>query len=385
MTTVVDRLRGSVAAAGPSLRVARPSSRGDVLFVVVLALLVAVHATIFFAVLVLAPVVPAERQSLALLHLPVEVARALVLPFHAVLLVSLFVLGRRAAGRWAGIGALLAVLALNLRADPAAVVYGPSVATGGWVAASLLAAAIAILPRRRLVAAALVGAAAVFHGVAVVALPAFLVALLLFPAPSGPRAADRWRHMAAFAGVWAIPFVAGQLVWLLDLGGPAYLQRVAAYTAEFGPHPLVPVLEQQVIVFGAWHFTTLLTIALAAFLFLAAGTGVVRYFVVPRPEESGARPLVVARRLPMELWAAGLSAVGFAVWWSFSGSRVVIDPNLPAMAGIVPLLTAMAYRGAKWLLTVDRFWALCGVLYLTGLVAARSLQLLMTLVQAFTA
>jgi hypothetical protein len=43
----------------------------------------------------------------------------------------------------------------------------------------------------------------------------------------------------------------------------------------------------------------------------------------------------------------------------------------------------MAYRGAKWLLTVNRFWALCGLLYLIGLVLARSTQLLMTLVQAF--
>ncbi|MDQ1513420.1 MAG: hypothetical protein QOC59_1262 [Microbacteriaceae bacterium] len=383
--TTVERLREGVVAAGPALRAARPASRIDVLFAVVLTVLLAVHATIFFAVLVVAPVTAAERQSLDLLHLPVEVARALVLPFHGLLLACLYVLGRRAAGRWAGIGALLAVLALNLRADPAAIVYGPSVATGGWVSASLLAAAIVVLPRKRLLAAALLGAAAVFHGLTLVALPAFLAALLLFPAPSGPRAADRWKHLAAFAGVWAAPFAAGQLIWLLALGAPAYAERLAVYVAEFRPHRLVPVLDQQVIVFAAWHFATATTIALAAFLFLSAGTGVVRYFAVPRPEESGPRPLVLARRLPVELWAAGLTAVGFATWWALSGARVVIDPNLPALVAIVPLITAMAYRGAKWLLTVNRFWALCGVLYLTGLVLARSAQLLMTLVQAFQA
>jgi hypothetical protein len=43
----------------------------------------------------------------------------------------------------------------------------------------------------------------------------------------------------------------------------------------------------------------------------------------------------------------------------------------------------MAYRGAKWLLTVNRFWALCAVLYLTGLILARTTQLLFTLVSAF--
>jgi hypothetical protein len=92
---------------------------------------------------------------------------------------------------------------------------------------------------------------------------------------------------------------------------------------------------------------------------------------------------MVARRLPLEIWAAGLSLIAFSVWWSFSGQVAVIDPNLPVMVAVVPVITAMAYRGAKWLLTVNRFWALCGVLYLIGLVVARSTQLLLTLVQAF--
>ncbi|MGN6743578.1 MAG: hypothetical protein ACTHJL_09820 [Amnibacterium sp.] len=379
----VTRLRDSVAAASPALRAARPQSRMDVLFVVVLALLVAVHLTIFFAVLVLAPVTPAEQQSLDLLHLPVEVARVLILPFHAVLLVSLCVLGRRAAGRWAGVGAVLAVLALNLRADPGAMVYGPSVATGGWIAASLLAAAIALLPLRRIPAAVLLGAAGVFHALTVLALPAFLVALALFPSPSGPRAWDRIRDLARFTGAWAVPFVLGQLLWFASLGTVGHAARVDVFLAEFRPHALVPWFQQQVLVFDAWHFTPLATIELAAFLFLAAGTGVVRYFVVPRPEERGPRGLVLARRLPVELWAAALSLVGFSIWWTFSGLTAVIDPNLPAMVAIVPIITAMAYRGAKWLCTVNRFWALCGVTYLIGLVLARSAQLLMTLVQAF--
>ncbi|MDH2443086.1 hypothetical protein QDR37_03905 [Amnibacterium sp. CER49] len=382
MTSVV-RLRDTVVA--PSLRVARTRTRADVLFAVVLAVLLAVHVTIFFAVLAIAPVTAAEQRSLDLLHLPVEVARALILPFHALLIVSLFVLGRRAAGRWAGLGAVLAILALNLRADPTAIVYGPSIATGGWVAASLLAASFVVLPRRRLLAACLLGAAAVFHFLTALALPGFLVALLLFPAPDGPRPLDRVKDLLSFAGAWLAAFAAGQLVWLADLGLPAYSARVAEFLPEFTPHPMVPLLEQPSIVFAAWHFATLTTVALAAFLFLAAGTGVVRYFVVPRPEEVGPKALVVARRLPIELWAAACSTVLFAAWWTFSGLRVVIDPNLPALVAVVPLITAMAYRGAKWLLTVNRFWALCGALYLIGLILARSIQLLMTLIQAFSA
>ncbi len=381
----MTRPRDDVAAASPSLGAARPRTGMDVLFVVVLALLVAVHLTIFFAVLAVAPVTPAEQASLDLIHLPVEVARALILPFHAVLLASLYVIGRRAAGRWAGIGALIAVLALNLRADPSAIVYGPSVATGGWIAASLLAAAIALLPQRRILPAVLLGVAAVVHALMLLALPAFVLALALFPSPSGPRVRDRARDLGRFVGAWAVPFVLGQLLWFADLGASGYAGRAAEFLREFEPHAVVPWFQQQVIVFSAWHFTPLATIELAAFLFLAAGTGVVRYFVVPRPEETGPRLLVIARRLPVELWAAALSLVAFSVWWSLSGDVAVIDPNLPVMVAVVPIITAMAYRGAKWLITVNRFWALCGVLYLIGLVLARSVQLLITLVQAFQA
>ena len=43
----------------------------------------------------------------------------------------------------------------------------------------------------------------------------------------------------------------------------------------------------------------------------------------------------------------------------------------------------MAYRGDKWLLTVNRFWALVAIIYLTGLILARTIQLLLTLVHAF--
>jgi hypothetical protein len=233
------------------------------------------------------------------------------------------------------------------------------------------------------VPALLLGAAAVAHALMVLALPAFLVALVLFPSPSGPLARDRLRDLARFLGAWAAPFLLGQLLWFAVLGANGYAGRAEELLREFQPHALVPWFQQQVLVFDAWHFTPLATIELAAFLFLAAGTGVARYVATPRPEEAGPRALVLARRIPVELWAAGLSLVGFSVWWAFSGDVAVVDPNLPVMVAVVPVITAMAYRGAKWLITVNRFWALCGVLYLIGLVVARSAQLLMTLVQAF--
>ena len=353
----------------------------DVLFVVAIALLLAVHLTIFIAVAVLAPVTPAEAGSLALVQLPVEVARALVLPFHALLLGSLFVIGRRAAGRWAGFGALLAVLALDLRADPANPVYGPPTAEGGWIAAALLAAGFALLPRRRLLAGALAGFASGFFAVAALALPAFLLAVLFTPAAELDRA--RGRTIAAFAAAWAVPAALMQAVWLATLGPAGWLDRASELAAPFRPHAVLPWLEQERLVFAAWHFDPLVTVSLASFLFLAAGTGIARYFLVPREDERGAGAMRVLQRFPAGLWAAFLTIVLCSAWWGLSGSTDVVLPNLPVLAAATPLITAMAYRGAKWLLTVNRFWALCAVLYLVGLILARTTQLLITLVQAF--
>ena len=372
-----ERVRTTLAA--PVRR-----SPADTLFVAVTALLLAVHLTIFVATLVVAPVTPVEQRSLQLLQLPVEVARAMVLPFHALLLGCLFVLGRRAAGRWAGFGSMLAVLALDLRADPTDIIYGPAVATGGWVAASLLAAAFVLLPSRRLAAAALIGAASGFAGLAALALPAFLIALALRPPQPGVRRRNL-RESAAFAGVWAAAAAAMQLIWLARLGTGGWLARLGEYLAEFRPHALVPFLEQQRIVFNAWHFPAAFTFSIALFLFATAIIGVIRYFMVPRPEESGPAVLRVLQRFPVEFWAAGLTMLLFGVWWQLSGWTVVVDPELPVLGSVAPLITAMAYRGSKWLLTLGRFWRFAATVYLIGLITARSTQLVITLIHSFHA
>jgi hypothetical protein len=376
--SVLTRMR--VAPRSSPLR--RPASRLDLLFVTAVTLLLAVHLTIFIAVLVLAPVTAAEARNLELVPLPVEVARALVLPFHALLLGSLFVLGRRAAGRWAGFGSMLAVLALDLRADPAQPVFGPPTAEGAWIAAALLAAAFALLPRHRLLAAALVGFASGFFAVAACALPAFLVGLALTPPVPGARFA-RGRAIGSFLGVWAAAAALMQLVWLASLGPSGWLDRAADFAGEFAPHPLVPWLEQDRLLFAAWHFPAPLTVFFFFFLFVAAIIGLSRYFGVPRPVEQGPAVLRVLQRLPAEYWAAGLTLAFCSAWWGFSGDRTIVLSTLPVLAACAPLITAMAYRGSKWLLTVSPFWAFAGIFYLTCLISVRTLQLLITLVQAF--
>lgn len=388
--SITDRIRGS-AAATSTARLAT-SARGrtwtaeDVVFSIALALVLAAHAVFFFAVLAIAPVTPAEQLSLDLLRLPVDVARLATLPFDVLLLGSLYVLGARIAGRWGGVAAIFAVLSLDLRADaPLGVVYGPSVATGGWLAGALLAAALAVVGRHRLVAAALLGTATIASAAVALAMPAFLLAFALFPAERGVGPRARLVDAGRFAGVWALPSAAGQALWLLDTGAEGYAARMAVFLQEFQPHALVPFLEQQRLVFSSWHFDLVTTLELAVFLLTAAGIGVARYFLVPRPEEAAPAALAVVRRLPVELWAGALTVAAFSVWWSLSGRTAVIEPNLPAMVAVVPLITALAYRGAKFTLGVNRFWAVLAVLYLVGLVLARTVQLVLTLVAAFQA
>lgn len=391
LTRVMATPRGAAALrrpTGPARRAGfasagsprRPTGPLDVLFVGVVSVLLAVHLTIFVAVAALAPVTATEARSLALVQLPIEVARALVLPFHALLLVSLFVIGRRAAGRWAGFGAMLAVLALDLRADAIDPVYGPPTAEGAWIAAALLAAALVLLPQRRLGAAVLLGVASGFFGVAALALPAFLIAIAIAPAPQGTT---RGRAIAGFAGAWVAPAVLMQLVWLARLGPAGWSARAAEYTAEFRPHALVSWIDQDYLLFRSWHFAPLVTLSLALFLFAVAIIGLVSYFRTPRPGEQGPALRRGLERLPVEFWAIGLTMVLCSVWWGFSGATTFILPNLPILVAATPLITAMAYRGAKWLLTVNRFWAFAAVVYLVGLMLARTTQLLFTLVQAF--
>lgn len=382
LRAVTGLRRGSAVDRGgdPASAVASRRRPTDVLFVVVVAVLIAVHLTIFIATMVLAPVTPQEAQGLALVQLPVEVARALVLPFHALLLGCLFVLGRRAAGRWAGFGSMLALLALDLRADAANPVYGPATAEGGWIAAALFALALVLLSRRPLVAAALVGAASAFYAGLLLALPAFLVALAIHGV-RGRRAVS----LASFAGVWAVPTVLMQVLWVARLGPQGWIDRASALTGLTGlfrPHGLVPFLEQQRIVFAAWHYPAIFTFVIAQFLFITAILGVIRYFVVPRPHEDGGA-LRILQRFPVELWAGFLTMLLFGLTWAVSGQTTVIVPDIPVLAAIAPLLTALAYRGAKWLLTVNRFWALASTVYLVGLILARSTQLVITLVHAF--
>lgn len=75
----------------------------------------------------------------------------------------------------------------------------------------------------------------------------------------------------------------------------------------------------------------------------------------------------------------------FGVWWQLSGWTVVVDPMLPVLGSVAPLITAMAYRGAKWMLTLNRFWSIGATIYLIGLITARSTQLVITLIQSFHA
>src|SRR5205807_1959798 len=88
-------------------------------------------------------------------------------------------------------------------------------------------------------------------------------------------------------------------------------------------------------------------------------------------EETGPVPLALVRRLPLELWAALFTALSFSTLWSVSGKTAVIDANLPALVAVLPLLTALAYRGAKFTRRVNRFWSFLATLYLVGRRPAR--------------
>ena len=115
---------------------------------------------------------------------PVLAARIVPLAFWALLLAGLGVLGWRIAGRWAALLAVAVPLAFTAGAGVSPI-QGPADLLGEIPAAALLVWALVVLPRRAWLAGLLVGLAIQAKLIALLALPAFAVALWVLTDGSG--------------------------------------------------------------------------------------------------------------------------------------------------------------------------------------------------------
>lgn len=420
------------------------SRRSNVLFLAVAAILVAAHLVNFLATMLISPLGFDEAFNLQaplnlvqgngyatedfefgrariafdavvstgpIVELPVavsflifgttvEAARVVMIFFYALLLVSLYVLGRRVGGRWGGLAAVGVVLALDTRADwPFTVIYGPSDVLGEFAAAALIALALVLLPRRPALAGLALGFAALAKFIALMAVPAFIIAMVLVPIVAGVTRdrRQRVREIAVFVGMALLPSIGWELVKVISLREDyfAALWRYGGFLFRSGSGAdgglQTNVLDRASRMFAAWQFPTLVIIILSVFLFAFALVGLSRYWVgsdAMRDWRAGSRVRALPgiwRTIPIELWAAAGTLGVYALWWSFISSSIFIRHTMPALLIGVPLIAAVAVRGARWVIESRQGMSrAAGIIFLVGFILATTTQSVATLSAAFT-
>lgn len=285
-------------------------------------------------------------------------ARIVTLPFFLLLLACLVLLGRRYAGWWGAAAALGALLMLDGRVDfPRSVLYGSSDALGEIAAASMLALGLVLLPKRRMVAGLAVGFAVLAKFIAAMAIPVFVLALLLVPAVRRRRSGGRVGEAAAFLGFAAIPSVAWELVKLVSLGPAQYLVSLRS-TAVFVYHSgsgadgtnSSDYLTRVVLLFEAWRLPLAVAIVLGLLIISLAVVGIWR------------------RRASVDVVAIGVLIAVFLVWWIFVSSSEFVRHGMPLIMLIVPVLAALAVAGLVRVSARGRVWR--GAAFAAGAVAA---------------
>ncbi|GAA2462853.1 hypothetical protein [Agromyces soli] len=277
---------------------------------------------------------------------PVLGARLVPLAFWALLLAGLWVLGRRIAGRWA---ALLAV-ALPLGFDTTggfSPIQGPADVLGEIPAAALIVWALVVLPRRAWLAGLLVGLAVQAKFIALLALPAFAVAIwALAPGRGWPRIGTTAKRAWLPLVIAGLPSLAVELAALVSLGPSGYVTHLrnlwyfVASGGQKGAHSTV--LEKLSALADAW-FVPAWAVAVLALALLGL---VIGGFLAERHRGRRAPALVRANLL------AGLVGLGAFVGWWATASHTPLWVRHPAVGvfAFVPVLAVIAIWGGRTLL-----------------------------------
>ncbi|WP_353114335.1 hypothetical protein [Microbacterium sp.] len=278
---------------------------------------------------------------------PVLAGRLVPAVFWVLLLAGLWLLGRQIGGRWAGLAAAALPLAFNTAAGVSPIL-GPADVLGEIPAASLLVWALLVLPRRAWLAGLLLGLALQAKLIALLALPAFAVALLVL----GPgRGRARWlgalRRCLLPLALAAAPTVLFEFAALLSLGFPGYLdhlRNLKAFLLSGGQHfvPTTPT-EKLTALSQAW-FSPGWTIVLAVAVVLIGGVVV----AVSSRSPEGAAPARERAELHAIAWGAAVGLLAFVGWWA-QASHLPVWVRHPAVGvfAFAPVLAAVGVRAAQ--------------------------------------
>ncbi|MCD2444218.1 hypothetical protein LQ757_18200 [Agromyces sp. SYSU K20354] len=292
---------------------------------------------------------------------PVLAGRLVGLLGWILLLGSLWLIGRRLGGRWAGLVA--AAVPLAYAADPLpSPIQTPIDVLGEVTAAGLLAAALVVLHRRPWLAGLLVGLAIQTKFIALLAVPAFALAALL-DAPGS----SIWQRVRATlprvfgaAGLAAAPTFVYEVVKFLSLGPEAGIENLRNFGwfllggGQFGYK--VPPIDKLNVFIGAWHLPAWVVLGLVALGIMLAVLGAIA--VVRRPRllaEAGASRAGL-REFAVVAGVAVLGLVTYLVWWLMSSHTPPwlrhpapgVLAFLPVAIAAVVVLARVALNAKSW-------------------------------------
>lgn len=265
-------------------------------------------------------------------------ARLVPLAYWMLLLVGLALIGRRIGGRWAALLALAVPLSFSAGAGVSPI-QGPADLLGEIPAAALLVWALIVLPRRAWLAGLLVGLAVQAKLIALLALPAFAIALWVLADGTGwARVRDALRRSWLPLLLVALPTLLFELSALVSLGFSGFTEHAREFVRFLRSggqgDAATTVLQKLATLADSWSLPGVLA-AVGALLALALATaGVVAHWRSPSREDR----VVIAYAL-----AAVLGALAFVGWWS-TASRLPLWVRHPApgVYAFFPILAAVA-------------------------------------------
>ncbi|GAB3611845.1 hypothetical protein GCM10027415_01850 [Humibacter ginsengisoli] len=278
---------------------------------------------------------------------PVAGGRFVSLLFYAGLLVALWLLGHRIAGRWGALIAVVLPLALNTNQLPSPV-QGPVDILGEFPAAALIAWAMVCARRRPWLAGLLLGLAIQTKFISLLAAPALLAFLWLSVAGEPWRV--RLRRCVWFT-VWAaVPTALYWLVVLISLGPAAFVTNAHQFLwflKTGGQTASVPPDQKLTVLADSWFVQSWAVIAVIVTAIVAGALAVITVRAAARRgtsadesvQEAGAT--TSARDVVLLLIAAGINLATWVGWWTLSrGTPTWIRYPAAGLVVSIPMLAA---------------------------------------------
>ncbi|GAT72184.1 4-amino-4-deoxy-L-arabinose transferas e-like protein [Microbacterium sp. HM58-2] len=303
---------------------------------------------------------------------PVMAARLVPLAYWVLLLAGLAVLGRRIAGRWGALLAAAVPLAFTTSAGFSPI-QGPADLLGEIPAAALIVWALLVLPRRAWLAGLLVGLAVQAKLIALLALPAFAVALWVLADGRGwARLRDTLRRSWLPLLLAGVPTLLLEIAALLSLGASGYVQHLrslAGFVLSGGQGNAATSIGQKLTTLAdSWSLPAAVAIVGAL---LALGLAVAGMALAWRSATAEDR-LVIAYGL-----AAIVGALAFVGWWA-TASRLPLWVRHPApgVFAFFPIIAAVALWATMRMLPRASAVRVGSAVRIGGAVAASALALI---------